>query len=195
MKKLIDNISFEFRLGILKKSVVILAIVMFGCFIIAQFNAINKFKDYKGMYISSLNEAKVNGENVNKLLNEPLEIEVTNDRNGAERISVKNALKYDYKIFEEAYLGLLGENIPSNLLKNTTLIYLAIVWGVYMAYTITQEASFGTLKYRSLFGDSKRILESKFILGIGNLTVATLISLIVASITAVLWANAIKDGN
>lgn len=189
MKKLFNSIKYDLKLNLYNKSIVILTLLTLLTLLIVNYNMLEKFNSYLKLYNYTVAEMQENGEDIEELMNQEVNVyeEVTED--GAIQQYIDNPLKYDYDNLKNSLTYISGINIIVGLLENSTLVFLGLIGGLYMIYFITYEFSEKTIKTRLLIDNPIRLLLSKIITGILIITVVYFSSLLISGCISCGWSK------
>ncbi len=189
MKKLLNSIRYDIKLNIYNKSICFLMLLAVLIFLVVNYNMLEKFKGNLSLYNHTYAEMLENGENIEILLKQEVNVTEETTDDGAVLQYIDNPLRYDHDNLIKSLTCISKTNIFVGLTENATLVFLGLLFGIYMIFLVTYEFSEQTIKTRLLIDAPTRVLLSKLLSGIFVVTLVFFSSLLISGGISYVWAS------
>lgn len=162
---------------------------------VLNINTLNKtFNVLNKTFQSTVKEVEKNGDDVEKLLNDDFYVREVIQEDGSILLQIDNIVRYDYEQLKLQYDKMQPTNIFFEVLKNSTLIFLPIIAGLFAIYISTYEFSSNTLKTRILNGTTETVFLSKVLSTVIVFTIVFVLSAIIGLFISVVWSSIVNLG-
>lgn len=188
MKRQSSNIMYEIKLNFFNKSVFVVLVLMVMFLVLNYANCISDFQGSVKTYQMTYESLLEDGEDVDSLLQQEFHITEERDSNGGLTQFVDNTLRYDYENMQEKYSDIFWMNCIRAMLKNSTLVYLGLLFSLYMVFISTYEFSTNMVKTHMLIESPLHIAWSKLQSGLIIITGIYFVGIVISWLIASVWS-------